>query len=589
MVNHMSKEITLSVTVLSYNNEQYIVDCLDSIVRQGIDSYEVLVVDDCSTDGSVKVINDYIAEHPEFRLIEKETNSGGAVSSQIGIENSRGKYCSIIDCDDILAEEAYKRLISRIEKDGSDFASGMPLKLNSGYLYNFLTSEKESSVFAKDAVISDIEDKMKFSSNIFYWDTVFRTDFLKKNNIHMPSGLLIADRIFMFDAIYKADKISIDHNIVYFWRKKNNPDKKSITDLGNEYRGIADRCDSFEAQIRITLDNTSEKGDLNLGLWENSIERLYYPLSDMLRDENINRETFRKVCDRYRLLLTEYAGFFLQLLDGGRIKTPHAFFTTCLLENNIDALLSLAGKEDFTDDMMKVLSSSDRKAFRRAMSKGNNRFSIQRVGREGGRLYAYVHIPTDFKGVNVDRIIAINRFYKTDFYEMDYDNSRNRFEIGELPNSVYYFAALFTIFGQGRMAEFGKNKWPTPEIFYEEDDLIVTSAKKGGNPFMIMDKNRYTFLGDNRKPQIYVNNDDDDIKELFFYNVINNKEEQLKQKGENLYIIDLKKLPQGRNILLARHRNGTCSTVNRYQFTNSMYQMKQHDGLFISNAIVAIK
>ena len=60
----MENKVTLSVVVLSYNNEQYLEDCLSSIERQGIDSYEVFVIDDSSTDNSVEVINNYIKDKP---------------------------------------------------------------------------------------------------------------------------------------------------------------------------------------------------------------------------------------------------------------------------------------------------------------------------------------------------------------------------------------------------------------------------------------------------------------------------------------------------------------------------------------------
>ena len=110
----MTDQVTLSVTVLSYNNAQYIEDCLASIEQQGIDSYEVFIVDDCSSDNSIEVIKNYIADRPQFHLVEKEENSGGAVSSQIGVERSTGKYCAIIDSDDIIADGAYKQLIKRI-------------------------------------------------------------------------------------------------------------------------------------------------------------------------------------------------------------------------------------------------------------------------------------------------------------------------------------------------------------------------------------------------------------------------------------------------------------------------------------------
>lgn len=63
--------ITLSIIVLSYNNGVYIEDCLKSIEEQGIDSYEVIIIDDSSKDDSVSVIEEYIKNKPQFTLIQK--------------------------------------------------------------------------------------------------------------------------------------------------------------------------------------------------------------------------------------------------------------------------------------------------------------------------------------------------------------------------------------------------------------------------------------------------------------------------------------------------------------------------------------
>ena len=153
----MENKVTLSVVVLSYNNEQYLEDCLSSIERQGIDSYEVFVIDDSSTDNSVEVIKEYIKDKPQFNLIVKP-NSGGAISSQIGIAKANGKYLALVDSDDIVADGAYKKLIARIEQDGSDFASGLPMKLTNAFMNTFLISLNENNVFVEDKVLSTDEE-----------------------------------------------------------------------------------------------------------------------------------------------------------------------------------------------------------------------------------------------------------------------------------------------------------------------------------------------------------------------------------------------------------------------------------------------
>ena len=153
----MENKVTLSVVVLSYNNEQYLEDCLSYIERQGIDSYEVFVIDDSSTDNSVEVIKEYIKDKPQFNLIVKP-NSGGAISSQIGIAKANGKYLALVDSDDIVADGAYKKLIAIIEQDGSDFASGLPMKLTNAFMNTFLISPDENNVFVENRVLSTDEE-----------------------------------------------------------------------------------------------------------------------------------------------------------------------------------------------------------------------------------------------------------------------------------------------------------------------------------------------------------------------------------------------------------------------------------------------
>ena len=166
----VTSSIELSVIVLSYNNADYIIECLDSIRAQGVTSYEVIIIDDCSTDDSVQRVRAYIADKPEFSLVEKKENSGGAVSSQIGISKAVGKYLALVDSDDIVANGAYGLLISRIEKDGSDFAAGLPIKLNSSC--RLVIPEIELPIYSSNRVLESDEEIIEFALQPFYWNIV---------------------------------------------------------------------------------------------------------------------------------------------------------------------------------------------------------------------------------------------------------------------------------------------------------------------------------------------------------------------------------------------------------------------------------
>lgn len=602
----MSDNIILSVTVLSYNNEQYVEDCLKSIERQGIETYEVFVVDDCSTDNSVKVIQDYIKDKPQFTLIEKQENSGGAVSSQIGLARSRGRYCAIVDSDDIVADGAYKRLIERIEKDGSDFAAGYPLRLISGYLFTFLTNTFENSIFAFDRVLETSEEKASFCHQGYYWNCVFKKEFLDRYDIGMPSGLLYADRIILYKAVYYAKKISIDKNIVYYWRQKNNPEKRSITDRIREYQGVADRCDSFDSQIRITLENSNGDNVMNTGLWSNSLTRLYYPLMQLLELKDIDKEYIRLLCDRYRLMLTEYASFFTQLVDGGYLNNRTAYITTNLLKNRYDHILALAKpkdpngpelegmKEDLEekvsiDDLPTSLKDPDisRSGLKEVMD-----FSITRVGSEGGRIYAYCQMSnrnSKYHILEVNNILAVSRYYKQNSFELPYDKVNNRFDITDLPETTYNFTAVCRMGNENLTFECRRIlKYPL-RIQYETEDKIVTSSKFGGNPFTIMKKNKFAFLKNKKDVYLYINQDENKAEKVFFYNILTNRKTELEEVQDSLYRIDLTALKAGNNMLLVKNPGDIYSTVSKLQFCNSPIQMKQYKDMFISNRVEIIK
>ena len=105
-----------------------------------------------------------------FSLVEKKENSGGAVSSQIGISKAVGKYLALVDSDDIVANGAYGLLISRIEKDGSDFAAGLPIKLNSSC--RLVIPEIELPIYSSNRVLESDEEIIEFALQPFYWNIV---------------------------------------------------------------------------------------------------------------------------------------------------------------------------------------------------------------------------------------------------------------------------------------------------------------------------------------------------------------------------------------------------------------------------------
>src|SRR5215217_6817411 len=107
---------TLSVTVLNYNYGAYLPGCLDSILRQTFRDFELIVIDDCSSDDSLDVVRPYLAD-PRVRLVAHKQNVGYGGSLIEGTETcSTGEYVTVISADDLVHQpDAFERQIALLQ------------------------------------------------------------------------------------------------------------------------------------------------------------------------------------------------------------------------------------------------------------------------------------------------------------------------------------------------------------------------------------------------------------------------------------------------------------------------------------------
>lgn len=110
-VNKYSPEITVIIPV--YNNEKYIRRCMNSILSQSYDDYEIILIDDGSQDGSGKICDDFAAEVESISVIHQK-NKGLASSRKVGVEAAMGKYITFVDSDDYIAPDMLKILHDNI-------------------------------------------------------------------------------------------------------------------------------------------------------------------------------------------------------------------------------------------------------------------------------------------------------------------------------------------------------------------------------------------------------------------------------------------------------------------------------------------
>ena len=116
----MENQVAISVVVPVYNGERVIGRCLDSLCAQNFHDFEIVVVDDCSRDGSVDAVRRHAERNSRVRLVAKDVNQGTMEARRTGYENARGEYIVFCDCDDTMPHDALARMYDMIAPERLD-------------------------------------------------------------------------------------------------------------------------------------------------------------------------------------------------------------------------------------------------------------------------------------------------------------------------------------------------------------------------------------------------------------------------------------------------------------------------------------
>lgn len=147
----------VSVILPSYNHCQYVAKAIESVLAQSLQDFELLIIDDASTDGSQEVIRAY--SDPRIFFWSKEVNSGTAKTINQGIKQARGKYVCILNSDDLFVPERLELLFNDCEKKGIEFAvtdielingEGVPILDKGHWWLEWFESLKDNYVSTQD-------------------------------------------------------------------------------------------------------------------------------------------------------------------------------------------------------------------------------------------------------------------------------------------------------------------------------------------------------------------------------------------------------------------------------------------------------
>lgn len=226
--------VKLSVIIALYNNRIFIKDCIDSIYLQSLsdDEFEVIVVDDGSTDGGGDWVEQNYSSHSNLHVIRHAENKGLGEARNTGLKNAKGEYLHFVDADDFILTGSYRYLIDHI------------LPLESDVIYTSFVRDGHVGDCFENVPVSFTGSKSDYlqsnSIAVHIWQKIFRRTFINSNHLHWLPINYNEDAYFTWNALRYECSIIVWQAKIYSYR--TNKDslvncrnveqvKKSVNDI----------------------------------------------------------------------------------------------------------------------------------------------------------------------------------------------------------------------------------------------------------------------------------------------------------------------------------------------------------------------
>lgn len=281
------KQPKVSVIIAVYNTEKYIEKCLDSLLSQTYPNIELVVVNDCSTDNSLKILKKYTKKYSNIILIDNKENRGLSYSRNIGLENASGEYIGYIDSDDYVDQDYYEKFMTKIIKEKSDMAiADMKIVYEDGSYPDHVTKgcdgEQTKLNFIKNGLAASACNK------------VFKKEIISKYKF--SEGKINEDLAVILPTIVNSNKISYVENNYYYYVQRGGSIQNS---------GFSDKRFDIFYGVELTLKRI--KGCKNYNkisqaiIFEQLIALLIYVIP---KEKNIIRRY--QILKKYNQLSSKY-------------------------------------------------------------------------------------------------------------------------------------------------------------------------------------------------------------------------------------------------------------------------------------------
>lgn len=256
----------ISVIVPVYNGKKSLAKCIESLIRQSYEKFEVLLVDDGSTDGS-SLLCDELASQDKRIIAIHQKNSGPAAARNTGIERSQGEFIFFVDSDDSLERDALETLYETYRQHRSDITIGNFRKvgstiISSGHETFFVTSQRLEKEGILQYVRRYIQTPYLYTLFVHCWGKLYLSRIIKHHGLFFNTALHnFEDVAFNFSYLNHCDCVYFTTHVLYNYTIPHEQETQSFR-IGNNVLHFRRYYEAFD-MVRLYL----EKNDPGIDAW----------------------------------------------------------------------------------------------------------------------------------------------------------------------------------------------------------------------------------------------------------------------------------------------------------------------------------
>ncbi len=239
----------VTVIVASYNNSKFLPACLDSLYHQSYTNFEVLVVDDCSTDDSYEICRNYLKRNRLFRVIRLNKNYGITYVRSIGLKEATGEYIAVLDSDDVATPN---RLSSQV-----NWLDSHPDTVLVAAYYGVIDSGGKIIKHSKKVPIDDTSIRwwLTFGNCLIHSTVMYRKELALSCGGH-DTSFVHGEDIELYSKLMTLGKIEAIPEVVSYWRSHKKSFSKLIAsdEREKEYVAVVSRSIRLQTSQEVNFD-----------------------------------------------------------------------------------------------------------------------------------------------------------------------------------------------------------------------------------------------------------------------------------------------------------------------------------------------